>query len=185
MPEFPEVNIIADTVRDKILGKKLIGILLHSGSRYCKNGLLNLLVEIEFTKPQKTEDNDYFYNLVGEVIDVFTYGKKIFIKIKNGDTQYYITSFLSLHGTWRFDKDFDAKHTIIFKDDTSEFGLFYHDKRNWGIFSIVKDYKSILKDVGPDFFSEEGTLEYFKSVVKRPKLSEKDIGWFMMEQTKF
>src|SRR5438270_192378 len=123
MPESAEINITADDIRDKILGQYLRGLFLHSGSRYCKNGILNLEEKILVGIPQKLND-DYFYELTGLVTEVFTYGKKFFIKIKpENDNEYYISSFLSMFGTWRFDKNAGAKHTLVFSDseDKNEF----------------------------------------------------------------
>src|SRR5260221_2822241 len=144
MPELSEVFVTADDIGDKILGKHLRGLFLHGGSRYCKNGVLNLEERIVIGTPQKSDDG-YFYEVTGLVTDVFTYCKKFFIKIvTENENEYYISSFLSMYGTWRFDKNTGAKHTLVFSDfeDKNEIGLFYHDTRNWGIFCVVKNYKS-------------------------------------------
>ncbi len=176
MPELPEVNVIASDITDVILGKYLRGIILHEKSRYCKNGILNMDGR-NYTEEYFKNGIDHIYLINAKVKEVFTVGKKIFIKIKlvNGSNKgkiLYISSFLSLYGTWRFDKSDGAKHSLVFTDkldDGEETNLYYHDKRNWGIFNITEDYKSVLK-------------EYFKNKIKLPKLKDKTIGWFLMEQ---
>lgn len=190
MPELPEVNVIAECIESKILNTYLSHLILHDGSRYNKDGILTL--ETCVGEPYEV-NGEITYDIGGIVKRVFTYGKKIFIEVKlDSDKIVYITSFLAIFGTWRFDKEFGAKHTLVFTNSNGEFKLHYHDTRNWGIFSIVDDYNKVLKDTGCDFFHPEVNLEYFKSYIRNKSpingkivfrnYNEKDIGTFLMDQ---
>lgn len=190
MPELIEISLITECIALNITGKYLKGLILHEKSRYCKNNVLNLHNKNLIGSPTKNE-NDYFYNLKGIVMEVFNYGKKILIEINDNGKTYYLTSFMSLFGTYRFDKANKAKHTLMFSDDelgTNCINLYYHDTRNWGIFSVVEDYREILNGTGPDYFSHEFNLEYYINCIKDvdSKFSKrgvyKDIGWFLMKQ---
>ena len=192
MPELAEVKHISDVLKELLIGNFFCGILIDKKSRYTKE---NKEIKGEkYLDKEITSDNDILYTNDGKFVDIYTKGKKIFfvIKLKNGEF-IILFSFLSLHGTWRTDKNVPyIKITLIYAEKIKKLlytkNLFFNDRSNFGTFEVLKtdlEYEYVLKDTGPDYLSGEISEEIFIKKLKEKKLEKKDIGVFLLEQQHF
>lgn len=179
MPEGPEVKSVAVALNDKIQGLYITQVVIDNLSRYFRNhSLQNSLDKLKF--PLK-------------ILRVYSKGKKILFEcIDIEGAKFYLVSALAMSGRWQY---FKGKHSgiklVLFKvTDKSMFQkyeLFFDDQRHFGslIVSSEADLHLYLKGVGPDLLSEEISFEHYKSVITLPRLKNKEIGWFLLQQKYF
>ena len=173
-------------MRQKLVGKSFYFLIINERSRY--NG--SELKGSEYLSQK--DDLNYVLKKKNIVQDVYTKGKKIFFKIQliTSNQILLLFSFLSLHGTWRFFEPIYTKLTLTFRNEGSRLieHLFFNDRSNFGTFQIIKtdeELKHVLKDTGPDYLNDNITINDFISKIKSPRLCNKEIGSFLMEQKYF
>ena len=119
MPEIAEVETVRNTLKKKILNKKIID------------------VKILYEKMIESELDDFKKNIINnEFIDIKRRGKWLIFELNN----YYLLSHLRMEGKY-YIKDISdniEKHehvVFVFNDNTS---LRYHDTRKFGRMKLIK-----------------------------------------------
>lgn len=139
MPEGPEVRIMIDELKPKIVGKEIEHIKILGG-RYAHHGNPEGYDEIVKHLPLK-------------IVDVKTKGKFIYFTFKNKINWYMMVNF-GMEGNFRLLKDGEMrdKHDYVeykLKNET----LYFNDYRNFGIIRFTSDEKVLedkLNELGPD-----------------------------------
>lgn len=170
MPEGPEIAIMAEELNSLL--KKSLFLKLK-----CKKELFHSDYELK---------NDKFK--ISEICKrIKSFGKKIIFIF---ETFSFISSCL-MDGRWKFEKG-NGKIIIemLFRDkNNNEIKVYYEDSSNRGFFSIVDknsdNFSHILKDVGPDYMNEDVDFEMFYEKISRPRISNKQIQDFLMDQKEF
>jgi DNA-formamidopyrimidine glycosylase len=177
MPEGPEVKSVAVSLDNKISKLYINDILIDELSRYYKNpSLINSLSYIKFPL---------------HISKVYAKGKKILFECIDSDKiKVYLVSALAMSGRWQYTK---GKHSGIQMNLTTtkagdiKYRLYFDDQRHFGSLVVVQEDElpKILKNVGPDLLSEKVSYEEYKTVISLPRLKEKQIGWFLLQQKYF
>ena len=132
MPELAEVETVKETLKKKILQKRIKNVKI----------LYSKIIENDLDEFKKIIINN-------EIMDIKRRGKYLIFELKN----HYLISHLRMEGKF-FIKDLDEeiqKHEhIIFEFDT--FSLRYHDTRKFGRMIIIpkEGLESYFKNLGPD-----------------------------------
>jgi len=176
MPELPECYVIAEE-----LNKRFSGNLIYSSTV-----VQSYLSKIKPSKSYPCE-LDKLYPIYVEKIH--SRCKRILIEGKiNSGHPVVIVVFLSMEGSFRFEIGTHPK--IEFNMCKVGEGInilskfYYDDMLEWGTFTICltgDDYKTCMKNLGPDLYQDSVTLEQYKSVIKSDKITDKQIAWFIME----
>lgn len=158
MPELPEVEVVARTIRSEIQGKEISD------------------VDVFWPRIIKHPDDqeEFKARLIGETIgDIGRTGK--YLKIGIGDKQELVIHF-RMTGKLKLLRPEDSKQKHIhlyFHFEGEQEGLAYHDVRKFGdIFLVPKgDYRAIkgLFQAGVDPLSEAFTFDLFQSLIKPRK----------------
>lgn len=161
-PEGPEARIVADKLRNKLVGKQLLNYVVDERAKI--SGLHNLTM--------------YSY-----IVSVYSYGKKVIIELDNevliiislgmeGRVQYSPGN----HSHIRFDigstKTLDILHIINF-----DFSVYFDDTRYMGDVSIIPkaNLPIFLQHFGPDLLAlalDESTwisLDQWITIFNKPK----------------
>lgn len=165
MPELPEVQTVADTLRPLIAGEKIIKVQVLYGKI------------IENVPPEVFAEN-----LVGEVfLDISRRGKFLIFKT----THFDLISHLRMEGKYEVVKKNAPlkKHTHVCFTFASGFELRYLDVRKFGRMVLLeKDtaltYKSLQK-LGPEPTPQDFLLPAFQEALKK---SHKEIKPLLLEQ---
>jgi DNA-formamidopyrimidine glycosylase len=179
MPEGPEVKTVAVSLDAKIKNLYIIALEINHLSRYAKNSQLSdSLKKVDF--PLK-------------IIRVYSKGKKILFECVDINGQkIYLVSALAMTGVWQYIPGSHSGIKLVLCKVTDkklnfEFNLFFDDQRHFGSLYVVheRDLHLYLKNVGPDLLSEEISLDQYKNVLTLPRLQNKEIGWFLLQQKYF
>lgn len=193
MPEVIEVKTYVDFIKQKVRGKRAIGIEILAG-RYKKHGPFKHFTELKGELPL-------------DIVSIESKGKYMYIKLSNN---MYIGVTLGLTGGWfwnpagsqnyihgldrtstRYNPEIvnyyiqnALKHlNVVFK--FAHGNLYFYDQLSFGTISILtaeENDKRLIK-IGPDILSYDMTLESFKEALRKPKNTEKPIGNVLMDQS--
>lgn len=170
MPELPEVETIKESLKDKIVFKKIKGAQL-----LCPR-LIKFPDPAGFIKGIKNK----------KIKSLERRGKYLIAKLSN---HYNLVIHLGMTGQLIF-TNADAlpnvdKHTHIFFNFDDQTQLQYNDVRKFGSIWLVKDgslrFVSGLSQLGPEPLSEDFSFEYFqgllnkKSIIKFILLNQKNL----------
>lgn len=173
MPEGPEVKIITDWLSKNFEGKFILSdkpIEWDSKSRYSKKTLcgLDLLGGC---------NSIYIENILCK-------GKQIFFKLNVDNKKIYLNSFLGMEGKWVLENNslINTKHNNLWINFIDNNKLYFNDSRHFGFMSILSEdkYEKKICSIGKDFLSENISLEDFGSFFKNTKISNKEIGNFLL-----
>ena len=161
MPELPEVETVKETLKLKLIGKKIKDIKVYY------DGIIAYPEVKEFSKQIK--------NL--PIKDIKRRGKWLMFDLDN----YYLLSHLRMEGKYFFknkeDKLDNHEHVVFTLDDDEE--LRYRDTRKFGKMYLIKkeDINSIgpIKDLGLEPWDDSLTKEYLRSKYKNKKLPIKTV----------
>lgn len=169
MPEMPEVETVRRTLQQLVVGKTI--------------------QEVEIRWPniiKQPEQAEQFADaLIGETIhDIGRRGKFLIFTLDH----YSLVSHLRMEGKYRLHGcgEEEEPHThVLFKfTDGSE--LHYRDVRKFGtmhLFQRGQEYNSLpLSQLGPEPFSEDFSVEYVKSKLKK---TERTIKAVLLDQKVF
>ncbi len=177
MPELPEVEIVRQSLKKKVMGKKINKVLV-------RNRNLRFKLKPSF---EKKLTNTY-------ILDIKRFSKYIIIKLKNN---YFCIIHLGMSGTIHLIKtnknnlftntsfysspNLPKKHNHIelFFDNMK---LIYNDPRRFGFFQLFKNKNELaqrLKNYGPEPFDKSFNIKYLMSYFKEKK---KDIKSFLLDQ---
>ena len=161
MPELPEVETVKETLKLKLIGKKIKDIKVYY------DGIIAYPEVKEFSKQIK--------NL--PIKDVKRRGKWLMFDLD----KYYLLSHLRMEGKYFFknkeDKLDNHEHVVFILDDDEE--LRYRDTRKFGKMYLIKkeDINSIgpIKDLGLEPWDDNLTKEYLRSKYKNKRLPIKTV----------
>lgn len=161
MPELPEVETVKETLKLKLIGKKIKVVKVYY------DGIIAYPEVKEFSKQIK--------NL--PIKDIKRRGKWLMFDLDN----YYLLSHLRMEGKYFFknkeDKLDNHEHVVFTLDDDEE--LRYRDTRKFGKMYLIKkeDINSIgpIKDLGLEPWDDSLTKEYLRSKYKNKKLPIKTV----------
>lgn len=161
MPELPEVETVKETLKLKLIGKKIKDVKVYY------DGIIAYPEVKEFSKQIK--------NLL--IKDIKRRGKWLMFDLDN----YYLLSHLRMEGKYFFknkeDKLDNHEHVVFTLDDDEELG--YRDTRKFGKMYLIKkeDINSIgpIKDLGLEPWDDSLTKEYLRSKYKNKRLPIKTV----------
>lgn len=168
MPELPEVETIKESLKHKILFKKIKEVEVSCAK------LIQFPESLEFAKNIKNKKIKGLERRGKYLIIKLTYNSNLVVHL--GMTGQLIYS--------DFPSEIDKHTHLLFHfEDSSQ--LQYRDVRKFGCLWLVKDgwlrFVSGLAQLGPEPLGEEFTLEYFqklldkKSIIKYLLLSQKNL----------
>lgn len=160
MPELPEVETVKETLRKKVVGKKINNVKVY----YEK------VIESPTT-------NEFVEKIIGQTInDMKRRGKWLIFELDN----YYLLSHLRMEGKYFFrsvGSEISKHEHIAF--DLGDFELRYHDTRKFGrMHLLLKDELEInppISELGLEPWDERLTVSYLKEKYKTKKLPIKTV----------
>ena len=161
MPELPEVETVKETLKLKLIGKKIKDVKIYY------DGII--------AYPEVKEFSNQIKNL--SIKDIKRRGKWLMFDLD----KYYLLSHLRMEGKYFFknkeEKLDNHEHVVFTLDDDEE--LRYRDTRKFGKMYLIKkeDINSIgpIKDLGLEPWDDSLTKEYLRSKYKNKKLPIKTI----------
>ena len=161
MPELPEVETVKETLKRKVLNKRIIDV--------------NVLWDNIIAYPNIDE---FKQNIKNETInDITRIGKWLVFNLDD----YYLLSHLRMEGKYflRDKEDEVRKHEHVifhFSDDTD---LRYHDVRKFGKMHLVKKEEfnnyEVIKELGLEPWNNNLTSAYLREKYKTKKLPIKTV----------
>lgn len=166
MPELPEVETVRKIVKAKVMGKKVVEVIVKK-EKFVKN----------------IDVNEFIAQLEGQKItDVRRYGKYLFLDFEDNT----LVSHLRMEGKYNFyNTDYeDEKHDyIIFKFEDQSV-LKYNDSRQFGTMELVEyQNENSLKGVaklGLEPFDENLNYQY---LIDKLKKRNPEIKKLLLDQT--
>ena len=161
MPELPEVETVKNTLKPKLIGKKITDIKIYH------NNIIEYPNAETFSKKIKNQ----------KINDMSRYGKWLIFILED----YYLLSHLRMEGKYFFKTNEEPlskhEHVVITLDNNLE--LRYHDVRKFGKMLLIEKEK--IKEIGP--FTELGyepwdkklNIKYLKEKYKNKKLPIKTV----------
>ena len=161
MPELPEVETVKETLKLKLIGKKIKDVKIYY------EGII--------AYPEVKEFSNQIKNL--SIKDIKRRGKWLMFDLD----KYYLLSHLRMEGKYFFknkeEKLDNHEHVVFILDDDEE--LRYRDTRKFGKMYLIKkeDINSIgpIKDLGLEPWDDSLTKEYLRSKYKNKKLPIKTV----------
>ncbi len=161
MPELPEVETVKETLKLKLIGKKIKDVKIYY------EGII--------AYPEVKEFSNQIKNL--SIKDIKRRGKWLMFDLD----KYYLLSHLRMEGKYFFknkeEKLDNHEHVVFILDDDEE--LRYRDTRKFGKMYLIKkeDINSIgpIKDLGLEPWDESLTKEYLRNKYKNKKLPIKTV----------
>lgn len=161
MPELPEVETVKNSLRLRLLGKKILGVNIYHDNI------------IEYPSVM-----DFKNNIVNQTInDIERYGKWLIFELDD----YYLLSHLRMEGKYFFKSNNEIRnkheHVVFSLDDGTE--LRYMDVRKFGKMHLI--LKADIKKKGPliemglEPWDSNLTIEYLKSKYSRKRLPIKTV----------
>lgn len=156
MPELPEVETVKNTLKPRLIGKKIINANVYY------DNMIDYPTSIEFKE-----------RIINQRInDINRYGKWLIFVLDD----YYLLSHLRMEGKYFFKKKGDKRliheHIIFTLDNDIE--LRYHDVRKFGKMLLIEKEKyeelSPLNALGYEPFDERLNVLYLKEKFKNKRL---------------
>lgn len=155
MPELPEVEVVRQVLRKKVINKRIIN------------------VDILYDRIVKTNKDEFIKKIINQKInEIDRYGKYLLIRLDD----YYLISHLRMEGKYYYRKRNDEieKHThvIFYFDDNTE--LRYNDVRKFGTMHLKKIDEVFngepLNKLGIEPFDERFTVDYLKEKLNNKRV---------------
>lgn len=161
MPELPEVETVRRSLRERLVGKRIVGVSISHDN----------IIEYPSVDEFKSE-------IVGQKInDMDRYGKWLIFVMDD----YFLFSHLRMEGKYFFRTREEVRnkheHVVFNLDDDTE--LRYMDVRKFGKMQLIK--KEEIKNKGPiikmglEPWDESLTLEYLKNKYSKKRLPIKSV----------
>jgi formamidopyrimidine-DNA glycosylase len=152
MPELPEVARTALSLNNRLKGKALKEIRIHSG-RYTRHGNPPGFDQFITELPMKINSVDF-------------HGKLIVFELESTNRKWWIWNTLGMSGGWKSERSKHG-HVELITDDLS---VFYTDPRNFGTLRFVNDEESTkrkIRSIGPNHLHDEISDELFEERLRR------------------
>jgi len=164
MPELPEVETVKETLKLKLLNKKIID------------------VDIIYPKIIEYPDIDTFKNQIKNetIIDIKRRGKWLMFELNN----YYLLSHLRMEGKYNIktNEPLNKHEHVLFKFD--DFNLRYQDTRKFGKMYLYKKDEAFnkhpLNELGKEPWDETLNVTYLEEKYKTRKKTVKEV---LLDQT--
>lgn len=161
MPELPEVETVKETLKSKILGKKIKNVkILYAG-------IIEYPTSDEFIK-----------QIIGETInDIKRRGKWLMFELDH----YYLLSHLRMEGKYNIRQTGDIydKHEHVSFEFTDGSELRYRDTRKFGRMHLIKkdiiNSRKPLNELGLEPWDDSLNVSYLKEKYKTKKLPIKTV----------
>lgn len=161
MPELPEVETVKETLKLKLIGKKIKDVKIYY------EGII--------AYPEVKEFSNQIKNL--SIKDIKRRGKWLMFDLD----KYYLLSHLRMEGKYFFknkeEKLDNHEHVVFILDDDEE--LRYRDTRKFGKMYLIKkeDINSIgpIKDLGLEPWDNNLNINYLKDKYKNKRLPIKTV----------
>ncbi len=152
MPELPEVETVKETLKTKLIGKKIEQVFVYH----------NNVVEYP--------EVDLFINCLSNqtIQNIERRGKWLLFELDN----YYLLSHLRMEGKYFFREKEEPKlsHELVKFDFTDNESLRYHDTRKFGKMHLLKKEeiwnKKPLNELGLEPWDSNLTIDYLKQKYK-------------------
>lgn len=161
MPELPEVETVKETLKSKILGKRIKNV------KILYTGIIEYPTSDEFIK-----------EIIGETInDIKRRGKWLMFELDH----YYLLSHLRMEGKYNIRKNGDTydKHEHVSFEFTDGVELRYRDTRKFGRMHLIKkdiiNSRKPLSELGLEPWDDELNVLYLKEKYKTKKLPIKTV----------
>ena len=160
MPELPEVETVKETLKQKLIGKKILRATIYH------DNIIEYPTVSEFCKQIQNQ----------QICNMDRYGKWLIFELDN----YFLLSHLRMEGKYFFRTNLDIRNKhehIVFTLDDME--LRYMDVRKFGKMWLIK--KEDIKNTGPliemglEPWDSNLSLEYLKDKFKSKKLPIKTV----------
>lgn len=156
MPELPEVETVKETLKLKLIGRKILGVTIYHD---------NIIEYPDVTTFQNNIKNQ-------NIQDIKRYGKWLIFELDD----YYLLSHLRMEGKYFFKEPTEERnkheHVIFLLDDNTE--LRYMDVRKFGkMHLILKEEiktKGPLLEMGLEPWDQNLTPKYLESKLKNKKI---------------
>lgn len=127
-------------------------------SIYLKKHLLNGQIKLELK-------ND---KINGEIVDIFSKGKLLCLKILSDNEFNYVHIHLGISGWIMFKDAKYVKYQFQILKNDKEYNVFIEDKTRLSDITIYDEieHKKKINKLGEDIFTEEFTIEKFKEKIK-------------------
>lgn len=179
MPEGPEVRIVAEQLAAELIGATLISVEIDTHSRYHKGGIPGY-------------DSA---RLPARIVDITVKGKQILWIFDGG---WYALSFLGMEGKWVWESRTHSNLWMTFTNRT----IYYDDSMHYGGITFYDNLSNIqakVDTIGPDLLayalflrgyvsldpSEYITAERWHAAFRNPRLKNKEVGVFLLDQARF
>ena len=161
MPELPEVETVKNTLKPKLIGKKIINVKIYHN---------NIIEYPDIESFSKKIINQKINNMD-------RYGKWLIFELDD----YYLLSHLRMEGKYFFKSKKDVlskhEHVVITLDNNEE--LRYHDVRKFGKMLLIEKDKikeiGPLKELGYEPWDSKLNINYLKEKYKNKKLPIKTV----------
>lgn len=166
MPELPEVETIKSDLQKTLIGKRILGLWWDS------------------PKQLKPTPAIVEKNIVGSTITKISRRAKLIQFFLSNQAIFIVHLKLTGRLLIRKTKDREDKWTHIILNLTDGLDLRFCDMRKFGYLKLIGDDKEldkILKEFGPEPFTEEFTLERFQKILSSSSLPVKIL---LMDQKK-
>lgn len=204
MPEGPEVKNISDYLSKNFKGLILISFGYDDKSRY-RNGfpkedlfksLLPLKLLDVFSKGKQIFFHFYSLDLACKACSKSEpRGSQASLGL-DSNKEIYLNSNLGMEGCWITDKKNHSNFWLYFGKKIKVgkiYGnfitnkLYYDDSRHLGNLSLKSEEEFIIKwnKIGPDLLSEEISIELWSFKIKNPRIKNKQICDFLLNQQYF
>ena len=161
MPELPEVETVKNTLKPRLIGKKITDIKIYH------NNIIEYPSVEEFSK-----------KIINQKINnISRYGKWLIFILDD----YYLLSHLRMEGKYFFKDEKDEllkhEHVVITLDNKEE--LRYHDVRKFGKMLLIE--KDKIKEIGPlielgyEPWDNKLNINYLKEKYQKKKLPIKTV----------
>jgi len=165
MPELPEVARTTLSLNNRLKGKKLLDIKIHSG-RYSRHGA-----------PSGWEDFRKNLPILVERVDF--HGKLILFEFK-GEKTWWMRNTLGMSGGWKSNHSKHGHIELIYEDGS----VFFTDPRNFGTMAFTDNQKAIeskVRSIGPNHLSQNISDDLFAQRIRL--LPDVDICAALMNQS--
>ena len=161
MPELPEVETVKNTLKPKLIGKKITDIKIYH------NNIIEYPDAETFSK-----------KIINQTIkDINRYGKWLIFELND----YYLLSHLRMEGKYFFKSKNEelSKHEHIVITLNDEIELRYHDVRKFGKMLLIE--KDKINEIGPltelgyEPWDDKLNSDYLKEKYKKKRLPIKTV----------
>ncbi len=196
MPELPEVKTVIDQLKNEMLNRKLKNIKVYPSSRYYPDGVPGG----DYVTTNMHENQEYIiYDFNGEIIDIYSKGKVIFmeviVKIEGTDFNIILISHMMMEGHYTFKQPkFNSivyelcKYVGIFRKESESNYVYFNcsdNKTYLKIIALDSEYNDIIKNIGPDYLSGEINLITFLERCHSSRMSNVSVCAFLINQKWF